>query len=107
MTMLVPKEMMAQGFSFVCSCCRHLARGVNGSGVIGCGVPPSQCGGPAVGMSFPSYAGPLSRDIIARHCFRCGNLAGKALHVNDGGFVGACKDHLKDVERLSPTGEPR
>ena len=59
------------------------------------------CGGPIAGMAFPFYQGGLSRDSIARYCFRCGAPAHKVLEVFKGGtdnrYVGTCKEHLKQV----------
>ncbi|MCZ2111529.1 MAG: hypothetical protein LC118_18525 [Dehalococcoidia bacterium] len=57
-------------------------------------------------MGFPEYEGPLTRDMIAKLCFRCGQPASKIVEGNKGpGLVGVCKKHLPVLTRVMESGD--
>ena len=58
------------------------------------------CGSVLVGMTFPEYKGPLSRDTFPNICFVCGVEATDGVKV-DGNeeMLGVCDVHLKWVEQ--------
>jgi hypothetical protein len=88
--------LMARGYGFECAMCRHMWSAED-RGDDACG---QDCGGPFVGKSFPAYAGPLSREYMAKCCFMCGNP--KLKHVvatADDGRVGVCEAHAYMLER--------
>jgi|LNFM01.1.fsa_nt_gb hypothetical protein len=64
------------------------------------------CGGPLSGLGFPEYEGQLTRTMIAKTCFRCGQPASKIVEGNKGpGYTGVCKRHLPVLNRVMETGD--
>lgn len=113
--MIPPAQVQAalrEGYSFPCSMCEHLHRGrdlglkdAEGNPVCVAGYQGKVCGGPLAGLGFPEYQGPLTREAIATHCFRCGQRASKLVEGNRGpGYVGVCKRHLPVLTRVMETG---
>lgn len=94
--MLEPKRLMGMGFAFPCSFCTRMKLRSGREGLVpGCEM--ETCGGPFVGKSFPDYSGPLTRDMIAKTCFRCGDPATEAIVTKDKGYVGVCEKHLNST----------
>lgn len=54
------------------------------------------------GMSFPQYKGPLTKEFIASHCFRCGTEKTSATILGKDGGVGVCEKHEPLVSNLVP-----
>ena len=99
----VVKSLLEQGFAFECSYCQRMWA-AKSTGLDSCGpmIPDGNpCGGPMSGMSFPYYKGPLTREFIVGHCFRCGAEAESTIAQN-GGAVGVCDKHIHLVEQLIP-----
>lgn len=97
---------LAEGYAFPCATCVKLywakERGLDECRA---GYEGKVCGGPLVGLGFPEYEGPLTRQAIATHCFRCGQRASKVVEGNRGpGYVGVCKRHLPVLTRVMETG---
>ena len=97
------EKLMAMGYAFVCAHCIKLHKSMR-SGMHGCGamLNGKDCGGPIVGMVFPEYKGPLTRDTIANRCFRCGELSENLIDVKNKGCVGACNKHVGMVRSMKP-----
>lgn len=94
------KELMGDGFGFTCAACKKLHEGLmRGAEICSAGLAGQECGGPLIGMSFPQYEGPLSKESIAKLCFMCGADANKILQAEDGGYVGVCNTHLEHVKK--------
>lgn len=98
---------MREGYSFPCSMCENL-HVAKDRGLDQCmaGILGKECGGPLAGLGFPEYTGVLSRESIAKLCFRCGAPASKIVEGNQGpGLVGVCKRHLPVLSRVMETGD--
>jgi len=98
---------LAEGYAFPCAMCVHLHwardRGLDQCRV---GYEGKECGGPLSGLGFPEYQGPLTRELIAKLCFRCGQPASKVVEGNKGpGLVGVCKRHLPVLSRVMEEGD--
>jgi hypothetical protein len=77
---------MGTGLSAVCSHCVHWHNALDRDGVAkSCG---KKCGGPAQGMAFPLYNGPLNGNLESI-CFICGQSA-QAMVCIGGGRIGVC-----------------
>lgn len=93
------------GYAFPCAMCEHLHWGLD-RGLKRCkaAVDDKVCGGPLTGLGFPEYQGVMTRDAIARHCFKCGDRANKIVEGNKGpGLVGVCNRHLPILSRVMET----
>lgn len=100
------QKALADGYAFPCSMCVKLHWGRDRN-LPHCRAAHEnkECGGPLAGLGFPEYEGPLSRDAIAKLCFRCGKPASKIVEGNRGpGLVGVCKRHLPVLSRVMETG---
>jgi len=94
------KELMGDGFGFTCAACERLHEGLlRGADVCSAGLAGLKCGGPLIGLSFPLYKGPMSRETLAKTCFMCGVDANKILQAEDGGYVGVCNTHMEHVRK--------
>jgi len=94
------KKLMGEGFGFTCAACQKLHEGLlRGAEVCSEGLAGNDCGGPLIGLSFPLYQGPLTRETIAKTCFMCGVDANKILQAEDGGYVGVCNTHMENVRK--------
>lgn len=82
---MAEKEIVT-GLSAVCAWCEHWHEAKRRGEVSACGKP---CGGPASGMVFPMYRGPMS-GRLGEMCFICGGEASAGLQWK-GGFIGVCK----------------
>ena len=90
-------KLRSVGYGFACSTCKKLQRSLErGTVMHGCEAQQAQiqCGGPIVGLSFPQYEGPLTKQGMATTCFVCGVRANKILQADDGGYVGCCNEHM-------------
>jgi hypothetical protein len=93
------KELLAKGMAFPCAVCVKMWAALDkGSEVCEVGLNGTHCGGPMVGMSFPFYEGALSRDVLVKFCFRCGDPASKLVEPTDGGIIGVCEKHLSMLD---------
>lgn len=98
---------LSEGYAFPCAMCTHL-HWSRDRGLASCraGIEGKECGGPLAGLGFPHYEGPLTRDMIAKLCFRCGDRASKIVEGNRGpGLVGVCKRHLPVLTRVMEEGD--
>lgn len=107
----IPKDQvqsaLAKGYAFPCAMCVKLHWGLD-RGLDQCraAFEKKACAGPLGGMGFPEYEGPLTRDMIAKLCFRCGQPASKIVEGNKGpGLVGVCKKHLPVLTRVMESGD--
>lgn len=101
------QEALAKGYAFPCAMCVKLHWSID-RGLTQCraAVDQKECGGPLAGLAFPEYEGPLTREMIAKLCFRCGKPASKLVEGNRGpGYVGVCKRHLPVLTRVMETGD--
>jgi len=108
---MIPQEQVLAalrlGYAFPCAMCVKLHR-ANDLGHEQCmaSVDGKDCGGPLSGLGFPEYDGPLTREMIAKLCFRCGHPASKVVEGNKGpGLVGVCKRHLPVLSRVMESGD--
>lgn len=89
-----PSKLMEVGYAFVCACCLKLHCAMD-RGLEYCEhAHDDSCGGPLKGRAFPKYEGPLTKEMFALKCFRCGEQADFLVELPRGaGFLGTCKEH--------------
>jgi hypothetical protein len=101
------------GLAYTCRMCEHWWKGVeiyavnsNRGSVLDIRCTGGECGGPAAGMSFQNYKGPLGSNL-ANLCFLCGKKAVAGIEVAryPGKLIGVCKKHIDVVNRIEPVEE--
>ena len=98
-----PSKLMEAGYAFPCACCFKLHRAI-GRGLEFCEHAKDEaCGGPFLGKAFPLYEGPLTRQMIASRCFRCGKESDYLAELpRKVGFLGVCEEHKEMLRPKSP-----
>lgn len=92
------QQAMADGAPLTCASCRHFHEG-NGF----CGRA-NTCGGPARGLDFPDYDGPVPSDKFTTWCLVCGGGSPAYLIVLGEGKkrFALCKKHKNVYDHINP-----
>lgn len=99
----ITKEMIVdarkKGVSYVCAHCEYFWQGIFKK-MDRCVMMQQgrKCGSVFVGLTFPEYKGPLSRDAFPTFCFVCGAEASAGVQADGPETLGVCESHLKWVE---------
>jgi hypothetical protein len=99
----------SKGVSYVCAHCELFWEGILKK-LDRCMAMSQKkpCGSVFVGMTFPEYKGPLSRDTLPNFCFVCGVEATDGVQVDGKSeMLGVCEDHLKWVEQAKAMREKK
>lgn len=106
----ISTELMKKGFSFICAHCKKMfeARARNS---YKCAIESSDkmCCGPFSNEPnvFPLYEGELTGSFV-NFCFWCGERPVAAIDIYGKGFLGVCKDHIEELDKVGPEGsKPR
>jgi len=97
---------MASGLSAVCATCQKYwearDRGIPGDAC----TTKMKCGSPIAGDAFTDYDGPL-KGALHLWCFVCAQKSDFGIRVTGRvTTIGACKEHIRYVERLRAVGGP-
>ena len=87
------EQAMAEGAPTTCATCRHYHEGNKRCG-------QDACGGPASGLDFPSYDGPIPRENWVERCLICGDGNAGYLIVGLPTKLSLCRKHRKVYQHV-------